>query len=127
VPCGIYDDTVRFVLMREHVTTITKSMQQIDQLATDTPPNWNQIVRWTQNKEDHADELAHIITYYFMAQRVKPKAAADAEAHAHYVGQLEILHRMLVAAMKAKQSTDRTHTDRLGKLIDQFEQAYMHQ
>ena len=30
------------------------------------------MVRWVVNKEVHADELSDIVTYYFMAQRIKP-------------------------------------------------------
>ena len=35
VPCGIYDDAVRIIQIREHVTTIEKAMNQIDQLTND--------------------------------------------------------------------------------------------
>ena len=33
VPCGIYDDAVRIVLLKEHVATIEKAMNQIEQLS----------------------------------------------------------------------------------------------
>jgi len=55
IPCGIYDDDVRFTLMLENVTTIEKSMTQITALGKVAAPDGNQIVRWVDNKEAHAD------------------------------------------------------------------------
>jgi len=124
VPCGIYDDPARFVLLREHVTTIEKSMREIERLGTETPANWNQIVRWVMNKEQHADELTEIVTYYFLAQRIKAPATDDAASLAKYVRQLELTHGMITAAMKAKQTTDLENCVKLRKLIDQFEALY---
>ena len=71
VPCGIYGDKGRFEMLAEHIATVEKSMQQITELSAQAKPDMNQIVRWVNNKDDHADEIAHIVTYYFMAQRVK--------------------------------------------------------
>jgi nickel superoxide dismutase len=125
IPCGIYDDPVRFALLREHVTTIEKSISQINELSQQQPANWNQIVRWVVNKEEHADQLCEIVTFYFMTQRVKPADPADAAAQAKYVKQVTLLHQMLVEAMKAKQTTDLEHCQNLRALIDQFEAVYM--
>jgi len=113
IPCGIYDDQVRIQLMEEHVTTIEKSMKQIEAAA-----NQNQTVRWVMNKDKHADELSEIVTYYFMAQRIKP----GSEGYAVKLGQL---HEILVYSMKAKQTTDLAHVEKLKKLIHDFEHSYM--
>jgi len=67
IPCGIYDDEARFGEIDEHITTIEKSMKEIERLSAEAKPNMNQIVRWVNNKEHHADELSEIATYYFMA------------------------------------------------------------
>ena len=56
IPCGIYDDAARFVSMREHVTTIEKSMKEL----AGGKANDNQTVRWVNNKETHADELSEM-------------------------------------------------------------------
>ena len=124
IPCGIYGDDARLAAIREHVTTIEKSMRQIDALAAGEKRNYNQLVRWVINKEHHADEISRIVTYYFMAQRVKPADAADKKAWGQYVTKLTLLHRMLVAAMKAKQTTDLQYTKSLSKLLDEFTRAY---
>ncbi len=117
IPCGIYDDAARITLMKEHVTTIEKSMKEIHTLKADSPQNINQLVRWVNNKEEHADKLTEIVTYYFLAQRIKP--GTD-----HYDAQLKALHGMMIAAMKAKQSVDLEQVQALRALIAEFETLY---
>lgn len=124
VPCGIYDDPARFVILREHVTTIEKSMREIERLGAETPVNYNQVVRWVNNKEKHADELSEIVTYYFLAQRIKAPTTDDAAARAKYIKQLVLTHGLVTTAMKAKQTTDLENCAKLRELIDQFEAVY---
>lgn len=124
IPCGIYDDDARFAEIAEHVRTIEKSMKQIQGLGAAKERNDNQIVRWVMNKEAHADKIAEIVTYYFMAQRIKPAEPNDKEATAKYIQKLTLLHRMLVAAMKAKQTTDEQYVKELRTLLDAFAHAY---
>ena len=123
IPCGIYGDSTRFDILSEHITTIEKSMKQINELSAAKQPNMNQVVRWVQNKEKHADEINHIVTYYFMAQRIKP-ADAGTEGYAAYVKKVTLLHQMLVYTMKAKQTTDLDHIATLRDLLGQFHVAY---
>ena len=80
--------------------------------------NQNQTVRWVLNKDKHADELSEIVTYYFMAQRIKPGCE-------DYVVKLSQLHEMLVYSMKAKQTTDLANVEKLKELIHHFEPSYM--
>ncbi len=125
IPCGIYDDPVRFAQLEEHVTTIEKSMKQIQALAEESEPNWNQLVRWVNNKESHADQLTEIVTFYFLAQRIKPADPGDRQAMAKYVHELRLLHEMMVHAMKAKQTTDLEHCAKLRDLISRFRASYL--
>ena len=124
IPCGIYDDNMRFKMMGEHITTIEKSMKLINKLSAEQKPDMNQIVRWVQNKETHADELSDIITYYFMAQRIKPIEKTNTEEYEKYVTKLTLLHRMLVTSMKAKQTSDLSTTKQLAELLAKFKKAY---
>lgn len=124
IPCGIYDDDARITLLGEHITTIEKSMKQIEALSAEGG-NQNQVVRWVMNKEDHANQFQEIVTQYFMTQRVKPLAAdADAAAKEKYVKQLTLLHEMLVYAMKSKQTTDTANTAQLRDLVHEFAHVY---
>ena len=125
IPCGIYNDPARFTLLEEHVTTIEKSMKQIQALSAEKQPDWNQIVRWVGNKESHADQLTEIVTFYFMAQRVKPPVQGDKAARAKYVTEVTALHQIIVHAMKAKQTTDLEHCAKLRKLIADFKTSYL--
>ena len=124
IPCGIYGDDTRFTLMREHVRTIQKSMAEINRIGKEGTPNNNQLVRWVSNKDSHADELAEIVTFYFMAQRVKPVPEDGKADYAQYVDKITLLHQILVASMKAKQTTDVELCAQLRSLIDRFEKTY---
>jgi len=126
IPCGIYGDENRFEIMLEDVDTIEKSMKQIEEIGASEKPNWNQLVRWVDNKEDHATKLTETVTYYFLAQRIKPPAAdADEATHDKYDHELRLLHRIMVHAMKAKQTTDLDHVEKLRTLIGEFKKSYM--
>jgi len=124
IPCGIYDDDARLAAIKEHIGTVDKSMRQIEELSAAKKVNYNQLVRWVHNKEVHADKISEIVTYYFMTQRIKPADPKDAKAYAEYVKKLTLLHRMLVAAMKAKQTTDLQYTQELDTLLHEFTHAY---
>ncbi len=124
VPCGIYDDQARLAGMREQVTTIEKAMKNVTALSAEKTPNYNQIVRWVSNKEEHARKLMDIVTAYFMVQRIKPPAEGDKKATVKYNNQPGLLHRILVSAMKCKQTTDLAHAVSLRKLIREFEHSY---
>ena len=123
IPCGIYDDELRVQLIEEHIGTVEKSMQQIISRGKEQPVDINQLVRWVDNKEQHAQEIQDIVTAYFMAQRVKPKAE-NTDRRASYVEQLTLLHHIQIHAMKAKQSTDLAEVEALRSLVVQFRKAY---
>ena len=117
IPCGIYDDQLRVQLIAEHATTIEKSMKQIMELGKANPVNYNQLVRWVSNKEDHATEIQQIVSQYFMTQRIKPDQKKYSE-------KLIVLHKMLVAAMKCKQTTDLANVEALKTHLKEFETLY---
>lgn len=124
IPCGIYDDKMRIDMIKEHITTIEKSMTQIVELSQQSPINYNQLIRWTNNKEDHANQLQEIVSQYFLTQRIKVVEAADSEDYRAYQQKLELLHQMLVFAMKAKQTTDLSNIEKLRELVSRFHDAY---
>jgi nickel superoxide dismutase len=117
IPCGIYDDQMRIDMMAEHITTIEKSMKQILKLETHKPINYNQLIRWVTNKENHANEFQEIVTQYFMTQRIK----FDTE---DYAKKLIVLHKMLVYTMKCKQTTHLSHISTLRSLLKEFSDLY---
>jgi len=118
VPCGIYGDETRFDLLEEHIITIEKSMNQIVELSASAQDNVNQLVRWVNNKETHADEFTEIVTYYFLAQRIKSDAPS-------YEKKLVLLHGLMVSAMKCKQTTDLANVEALRTGLADFKKLYM--
>lgn len=125
IPCGIYNDPLRFDIISEDITTIEKSMKSIIALSEAEEPDFNQIVRWVQNKEEHAERISQVITYYFMAQRIKPVEKTDTEAYVKYVKKLVLLHEMLICSMKSKQTTDLKNVEKLRSLLNDFRSAYL--
>ncbi|NIW80233.1 MAG: superoxide dismutase, partial [Calditrichae bacterium] len=109
IPCGIYDDHMRIDMIKENIRTVEKSMNQISELSKENPNNYNQLVRWIDNKEAHAIKIQEIVYQYFMTQRIKPADPQNMDAHKKYLNQLSLLHQMLVHAMKAKQTLDHSH------------------
>ena len=125
IPCGIYDDELRVQLIEEHITTIEKSMNQIVALSKASPVDYNQLVRWVDNKEEHAQKIQDIVTAYFMAQRIKmPADHGDENSTNEYLHKLALLHAIQIHAMKAKQSTDLGQVETLRKLVAKFRVAY---
>ena len=125
IPCGIYGDNMRFQMLLENLTTIEKSMNEINALSGNTGSNINQLVRWVANKEEHADAISEIVTEYFLKQRVKPVDAGDKTAYAAYQEKLTVLHGILVYSMKAKQTTDLDNVEQMRKLVHKFAELYL--
>lgn len=131
VPCGIYGDSLRVSLIKEHVMTIEKAMNQINKEADAAKPNYNQLIRWVNNKEKHAEEVQQIVAQYFLHQRVKlPKEGLSnkesMQANNKYHGLLGALHAIQVYAMKCKQSTDLNQVGKINTAIADFEDLYFH-
>ena len=124
VPCGIYDDSLRIKLIYEHITTVEKSMNSIIELSKEAAPNYNQLVRWVVNKENHAEKIQEIVSQYFLHQRIKVKDPSDEIAYDKYVKSLTLLHKILVNAMKTKQTTDLSFIEELRKTVHEFEEVY---
>jgi len=124
IPCGIYGDEMRFDMISEHIKTIEKSMQMIKKLKEEKDINYNQLVRWVNNKEKHSQEIQSIVYQYFMTQRIKPIYEKDTKEHKKYLRQLTLLHEMLVYAMKSKQTTDIENVEKLKSLLSDFKNVY---
>ena len=126
IPCGIYEDSLRASLISEHITTIEKSMKMIIKLSEEANPDYNQLVRWVVNKEEHAKKIQEIVSQYFLHQRVKITDTSDKEKFNKYVSLLTTLHEISVYSMKAKQSTDLANIEKLKSSLDAFGKVYFH-
>ena len=120
IPCGIYGDETRFTMIEEDITTVEKSMKLIVELSKAGEKNYNQIVRWIDNKEKHANLIQETVSQYFMTQRIKPADVTNQAEYKKYMEQLTLLHEMLIYAMKAKQTTDLANVEKLRALVSSF-------
>lgn len=127
IPCGIYGDELRFQTMEEDIRTIEKSTQEIIALSKKTANalDTNQLVRWIENKDHHADKLSETVTFYFMAQRVAPVGAGGKKTYEEYVTKLTLLHRLMVLAMKSKQETNLSYPGEMRAVLKDFRAAYL--
>lgn len=119
VPCGIYGDQLRFEQMLEDEHTISKAQLQLAELTggdTDAQ-SVNQMARWVMTKEEHATKIQNTISAYFLAQRIKPD-------NPKYMDQLVAAHKVIIAAMKCKQSADPETAVVLEKAIFALYKAY---
>lgn len=126
IPCGIYGDSMRIYLIQEHILTIEKSMKMIIELSEESEKNYNQIVRWVTNKEEHCNKIQEIVSQYFLHQRIKIVESSSDENYEKYVKQLSLLHKLQVYSMKAKQTTDLSYIQRLSEVLDEFSNSYFH-
>ncbi len=115
IPCGIYDDHARYISMLEDASTVEKATNQIITLSNDIDSkqksmpisqNYNQLVRWVNNKESHAEKIINTIANYFLTQRIKPEQK-------DYLDRLSKHHAVILAAMKAKQNASITESNAL--------------
>lgn len=112
-------------MIEEHIATIEKAIQQIEDLSTGNPQNMNQLVRWVMNKEHHAEEIQNIIGQYFLTQRLKLVAKEDNDAFSKLMLNLQYCHEILVLAMKTKQSTDSKNVEDLKLSVKRFHESYL--
>jgi len=100
IPCGIYSDNVRVVMMLEDVETLEKSVSMLNKLALEKDvQSKSQFARWVTNKEEHAQKIIETIANYYLTQRVKT-------SQEDYVERLKAHHAVIINAMKVKQNTD---------------------
>lgn len=121
VPCGIYGDELKFGELEQHVETIAKAGKLIREISAKdslTAQDNQQLIRWTVQKESHAQKIIDEAADYFLAQRIK----TDVE---RYDEKLKLLHHIIAYSMKSKQSVEEETYKTLGNKIAAFKQIYL--
>ena len=119
IPCGIYDDAVRIVQIKEDFKTIKKAMGMITELSEEPDPlSKNQLNRWVMAKEQHASNIQKTVSEYFLTQRIKLDKSKK------HIDLITTLHGILVVTMKCKQTIDNSNVDDGIELTDQFINHY---
>lgn len=112
VPCGIFDDAARVHAMLEDARTIAKACRLMAELDGKTDPqSRQQFIRWTNEKEAHAQKIIEVTANYFMAQRVKTSME-------DFNDRLLAHHAVILAAMRAKQNADASYAEALTQAIE---------
>lgn len=109
VPCGIFDDPKLVSELKEACSTIRKAVAQLEELSKDlTALNFNQMTRWTKTKEEHSAVIIEKVTEYCLCQRVKPigDPKTPFKSESDYTEALQAHHKVMLAAVKCKQSVD---------------------
>ena len=117
IPCGIYDDKLRFSALEEDVKTIEKSINEINTISKADTVNYNQLVRWVNNKEEYSNKIIDVMSNYFLAQRIKPEMEG-------YDAMLKTVHKVIILAMKNKQNADVKFSSDLLDNIMVLKQSY---
>lgn len=118
VPCGIYDDHARLQSMLEDAATVEKAARMINELAGKLDAqSQNQMVRWVNTKENHAEHIIETISNYYLTQRVKPEQK-------DYEKRLVNHHAVILAAMHAKQNAALGFGEALTKSIQVLAEYY---
>ena len=118
VPCGIYDDASRIIQIQEDFRTIKKAMGQIILLnSKSSAQDSNQLIRWINTKEEHANNIQKILTEYFLVQRINP-------SNKKYIDQISTIHQVLILAMKCKQTVAVNYVDDGINIIEKFIDIY---
>jgi hypothetical protein len=122
IPCGIYADDIVFGELMTDVDTIAKSMKLIRDLAGAASENPNQLVRWVNNNEKHAQNIQDTMSAYFLAQRIQLEWK-DSEPE-RYRELVDLAHKITVLAMKCKQTVDSSNAEALHDALHAFRKAY---
>tara|TARA_B100001248_G_scaffold258887_1_gene243939 strand:+ start:2607 stop:3086 length:480 start_codon:yes stop_codon:yes gene_type:complete len=119
IPCGIYSDAVQIIQIKEHLTTIEKSISMIKKLSGEyDPQSNNQLIRWISTKEEHAQKIQDVISQYFLTQRIKQNSK-------NYENELITLHQLLISVMKCKQSINVENVKKSLELLEDFSDLYL--
>ena len=118
IPCGIYSDAMQIIQIQEDLSTIEKAMEMINSLSGKSDPQTlNQIGRWISAKEQHAQNIQDLTSKYFLTQRIKTNSDKYAE-------KVILLHKLLVSAMKCKQTIDKKNVSTTNSILNSFIKIY---
>lgn len=99
MPCGIYHDAMVFDQIDQYVETMVKGFTYLNDNKFSTPQERCEFIRWIGSKEEASDEVANIICFYFIQQKLKPDDPMSLDP-------LKSAHRLLFNLVMIKQTVD---------------------
>lgn len=117
MPCGIYHDEMVFNQIDQYIETMYKGLTEIKNSKFSTPLERNNFIRWVMLKETASDEMANLITQYFLQQKIKPGEPDTAK-------RLVSAHKMLFELTAIKQNVDLAMIDNFADEWEKFKQMF---
>ncbi|GAB4236458.1 MAG: superoxide dismutase [Ni] [Chlamydiales bacterium] len=118
MPCGIYNDQMVYDRIDEYYQTMYKAVAALENNAFSNVQDRNQFVRWVMQKDVQSDEAAHILTNYFLQQKIKPSNDEDTHELVH------VLHHLLFLIVQIKQTVDIDIVKDFGKEWEHFKYLF---
>jgi len=117
IPCGIYNDAIRLDMIAENITTIEKAMNNISELSSTKEVNYNQLIRWVNTKEEHAEKTKHEIRVIW-GDYLKEQHFAN-----HPTAQ-DLVHKIMMLGSKSRQGVDRDNAVQLVEAVNDFAEIF---
>merc|ERR1712151_100704 len=103
-------------------------MVQINELSAQMNAlSINQMTRWVNTKEEHAGKIVSLMGEYCLCQRVKPPSDPKSpfKSEEDYIGALQSHHKVMLAAVKCKQTVDPANADALDSAAKEMSKMYL--
>lgn len=99
MPCGIYHDEMVYDQIDQYVETMVKGISVLQDNKFSTVQDRNVFVRWVMEKDTASDQVADVLTEYFLQQKIKPGDPDTAK-------RVLSCHKLLFLLVQIKQNAD---------------------
>lgn len=117
MPCGIYHDEMVFNQIDQYIETMYKGITELKNSKFSNPLERNNFMRWVILKETASNEMANLITEYFLQQKIKPGEPDTAK-------RLVSAHKMLFELTAIKQNVDLKMIEDFADEWENFKQMF---
>jgi len=113
MPCGIYNDDMIYDYIDQYIKTMYKGVSVMNNSKFSNPQERNEFIRWVIEKEKKSDEIAAMITQYFLQQKIKGGEPDTAK-------RLASAHNLLCTLVTIKQHSSTEFIEEFSKEWDKF-------
>lgn len=113
MPCGIYHDDMVYDQIDQYVETMYKGISVLKNSKFDDVKERNEFVRWVFEKEQASDEVASLLTKYFLQQKIKVGEPDTTK-------RLISIHHLLFTLVSIKQNVDLSFVEEFSTEWEKF-------
>ncbi len=117
MPCGIYHDEMVFNQIDQYIETMYKGVTELKNNKFSNVSERNNFIRWIILKESSSDEIADLITQYFLQQKIKP-------GEPDTVKRLLSAHKLLFELTAIKQNVELKMVEDFADEWENFKQMF---